>query len=251
MGILLTKIYKIMGKIYGLFGAMTGKTADVVMVVRNGEQIVRKYQPVVSNPSTPAQVEARAKLKMLSQLSAVMAPIIAIPRNGNVSTRNLFVKTNYGASNYSNNTAQINFSAIKITESVVGFPSINVTERTADTARVGIVLAGSQTLKGFDRIVYCCFAKQNDNALRFVDSKVVSDPGTGGIWGADFNVPAGECVVYAYGVRDNNEVAKAKYGSLVAESGEAFAKLVVTRALTEADITLSETAFVAIPTYSA
>ena len=113
-----------MAKIYGLFGSMTGKVADVVMSVRNGEQIARKYQPIVTNPNTPAQVEARAKLKLMSQLSAVMASVIAIPRKGNVSSRNGFVKKNYQSLTYASQQADIALANVQLTDSVVAMPSI-------------------------------------------------------------------------------------------------------------------------------
>lgn len=231
-----------MAKIYGLQGAMTGKLANTVMAVRNGEQIARKYQPVVYNPSTEGQVAARAKLKLLSQLSAVMAPVIAIPRRGAVSSRNIFTKKNYPAVSYADNTAEVELASVKITDSVVSLPNITI---EATGANVGIRLVTAA--KSLSRVVYVMFQKQNDNTLRLVDSSVVSTPGEGEDFPTSFPFTTGEkYVFYAYGVRDNTEAARAKFGELTVIAAESVAKIVTSRQLTDADITLTETKYNAL-----
>lgn len=226
-----------MAKIYGLFGAMTGKLADSVMAVRNGEQIVRKYQPVVSNPSTPAQVASRARLKLMSQLSAVMAPVIAIPRQGSVSSRNMFVKTNYGSSTYADNTADIELTSVKLTKSVVSLAGLTASRTTGNKVSVS-VLGGAQ----LSRAVIVAFAKLPDGSLSLAETKVLSVPTEGGAFEGEVSIyRTYEGVVYAYGVRDNTDAARAKFGNLQALTAETVAKLVVSRVLTEADITLTET----------
>lgn len=231
-----------MAKIYGLFGSMQGKVADVVMAVRNGEQIVRKYQPVVTNPSTPAQIAARARLKLMSQLSAVMAPVIAIPREGIVSSRNIFVRENYRNSTFEEDTASINLANIKITKSVVSLPALSVT-REQNSLTVGL---SSNTGAGVNRVVYTMFEKQADNTLRYVSSAVGSTPGDNNNYQQVIPISrAGSFVVYAYGVRDNTDAARAIFGNLTVPSAEAVANLVTSRTLTSADITLTETQFVA------
>ena len=155
-----------MAKIYGLFGSMTGKVADVVMCVRNGEQIARKYQPIVSNPKSVKQTQNRAKLKLASQLSAVFAPVIAIPRKGTVSPRNLFVKENYRALSYVDNQAQVTLTDIKLTKSVVSLYVLNVT-RSGSNLNYGLATQYSTDLS---RVVYCFFAKMTVNTLRYMKS---------------------------------------------------------------------------------
>lgn len=226
-----------MAKIYGLFGSMTGKTADVVMAVRNGVQIVRKYQPNVANPSTPAQTAARARLKLMSQLSTVMAPAIAIPRKGNVSARNLFTKLNYGASLYENNEASINMESVQLTKSVVGLPQV-VASRTEDGIRAYLPLV--QGFQSLSRVVYVAIAKQADGTLRYAGSQVVSTAGTGN-FEAQFPSISEEVVIYTYGVRDNTDAARAIFGNLEAITAEKVAKLIVTRQVLESDITVTET----------
>lgn len=231
-----------MAKIYGLFGSMTGKLADVVMSVRNGEQIARKYQPVVLNPSTPAQVAQRAKLKLLSQVSAVMAPVIAMRREGPVSSRNQFVRANFPAASYNNNQADITLTSIKLTKSVVSLPAISAT-REGTTLSVQL----TQGAGDFNHVVYVAFGKQNDGTLRFADSAVINNAGSIAHWEGSLTVPNVEAVVYAYAVRDNNENARAKFGDLQVVTAETIAKLLVSRTLSETDVTLTETRAVEVP----
>lgn len=226
-----------MAKIYGLFGSMTGKLADTVMSVRNGEQIARKYQPVVYNPSTAAQVAVRARMKLMSQLSAVMAPVIAMPRVGSMSSRNRFTKENFRLTSYATDTASINLTSVQLTKSAVGFEAIG-----ADRGTSGIT-AGVEHghLVDVDRVVYAMFAKSADEKLRFVATRVATEIGEGLDWRVTFPNTSEEVVILAYGIRDNNDVAKAAFGNIKTLTGENIASLIVTRQLLESDVTLTET----------
>lgn len=226
-----------MTKIYGLFGTMTGKLADTVMSVRNGEQIARKYQPVVYNPNTPAQIAQRAKLKLMSQLSAIMAPVIAMPRVGSVSSRNLFTKENIGLTSYSSDTASVTLTAIQLTKSTVGLEAVDAS-RTEKEISVGLRRG---QLVDVDRVVYAMFSKGANGKLRYVSSKVATEIGPDVNWGVTFPSNPEEVVILAYGVRDNTEAARASFGNLQSLSGETVANLIVTRQLLEKDVTLTET----------
>lgn len=228
---------------YGLFGVMTGKIGDVVMSVRNGEQISRRYNPVVYNPSTARQVAARAKLKLMSELSAIMAPVIAIPRDGVVSTRNLFVKKNYPLASYADDTAQISLPSVQLTNSVVTIPSITAT-REGTTARVAL----DAPVTGLSRVVYIAFQRQSDGKLRFASSESTSVAGDGNTYPLTIALGGNRTAyVYAYGVRDNTDAAKAIFGSITVPDAMAIAELIVTRVLTETDVTLTETRGVEVP----
>lgn len=229
---------------------MTGKLADTVMSVRNGEQLARKYQPIVYNPSTPAQVAQRAKLKLMSQLSAVMAPVIAMPRMGSVSSRNLFTKKNIVNATYGTDTASIPLEGIQLTSSVVALVDLYAA-RDAETGNVYAYLTTMQL--SINHVAYAFFHKQEDGTLRLLGSQVISEQGTSEApWrSAEVAAPAGEVVVLAYGIRDNNENARAIFGNLTAPTAQDIAKLVVTRTLTESDITLTETkGYTISPTHS-
>lgn len=233
-----------MTKIYGLFGSMTGKLADTVMSVRNGVQIARKYQPVVYNPSTPAQIAQRAKMKLMSQLSAIMAPVIAMPRVGSMSARNRFVKKNFLASTFGDDKADINLTDVQLTDSVVGFPAVTYASRTANSLQVALAGATATQLQGISRVIYAVFARQADDKLRFVNS--ISATGS---FQETLDVPADALVIYAYGVRDNNEAARVIFENLEVVDAGTVASLIASRTLTEADVTLTETTSVAVPAY--
>lgn len=229
-----------MAKIYGLFGAMSGKTADVVMVVRGGEQIVRKYQPIVTNPNTPGQIAARAKLKLMSQLAAVMAPYIAIKKQGNVSSRNLFVKANYGLATYLNNDANVELRSITLTKGILSLPLPSVS-RSENSIEVYLSGASQGRVLDIDRVVYVAFERTDSNELRYLDSKVTSTPGQTGGYSVSMVSSTAQVVVYAYGVRDNTEAARVAFGNISLKTATMVAQLIVSRTLSETDVTLTET----------
>lgn len=110
-------------KLQGFVGTGSGKMGASVFAVRNGIQVVRQYQGVVSNPKSVAQVEQRAKLKLTSQVAAALAPVILGFRSldAGVSQRNAFVADLFkrGVVTYdtANNKATMNVSSIALTNS--------------------------------------------------------------------------------------------------------------------------------------
>lgn len=231
-----------MAKIFGLNGVLTGRQGGTVFAVRAGENIARKYQPVVANPSTTAQVEVRAKLKLLSQLSAVLAPAIAIRKQGAISSRNLFTKENYRLATYSDDEADINLAAVQITRGVINFPVPNVSR---EGGSITTSVSGSNLR--FDRVVFVLLLKGSDSKLRLLDSAVVSEE-TAGAYTHEFALPqTANGVVLAYGVRDNTANARVIFGNLTAPTAEEVAKIITTSTLLESDITMSETTGVNVP----
>lgn len=227
-----------MAKIFGLQGVLTGKLANTVFAVRYGEQLARAYQPVVHNPKSEAQAINRAKLKLISQLSAVLAPVIAIRRIGSKSPRNLFTKENFPLVGYADATASINLNRVQLTQSVVGLPAFSA-DRTSGTG-IAVALSGDAS-NDFDRVVYVVIAKQGDEKLRLIGSTMATEAGANGTFPAVLPYSDNAVVVYAYGIRANSDYARTVFGNLTAAAAEEVAKLIVTRALTENDVTLSET----------
>lgn len=85
----------------GITGKVSGKMGSAVFRVRNGAQVVTQYNPIVKNPDTAGQQEARAKFKLLSQLSAIMESgfgTMAVTKRAGKSAptqRNAFMQLNY------------------------------------------------------------------------------------------------------------------------------------------------------------
>lgn len=75
-----------MAKIYGLNGVLRGRQGNNVFSVQNGTQVVKAYQPVVSNPRTIYQREQRAKFALAGKISGA-TPIIAISGMNGASAR--------------------------------------------------------------------------------------------------------------------------------------------------------------------
>ena len=216
---------------------MQGKIADVVMAVRNGEQVVRKYQPIVSNPKTAAQVATRAKLKLLSQLSASYAPIIAIKRQGSVSARNLFTKRNFEFAGYVDGQAEITLADIQLTNSSVSLAGFTV-DRSGDGMKLELTEDMGNSL---DRVVYVVVKKSSGQELILAASKVVEFVEGAGTFPTTMRKVTGEIVVMAYGIRLNNAAARIAFGNLTAPTAQEIARLIVTMTNAETALTVTET----------
>lgn len=217
----------------------SGRVAGSVFAVRYGEVIERAYNPYVTNPKTEGQIESRAKMKLLSQVAAVVAPVLAMPREGAVSPRNKFVSVNYGLVSYNNLQADLQVNRIRLTNGVMGIPAL-IAARTE--AGLTVRLAGSAGV-GIDNMTYALFIKGSDGYLRYAGSQLISEPGVSNTFDAVFSIvnPNDSFTILGYGTRFNNDTARTKYGEMQALSSETIAKLIVDRVLTEADITVTET----------
>ena len=89
-----------MARMQGITGKLSGKMGSAVFRVREGQQIVTQYNPIVKNPNTAGQQTQRAKFKLMSQLAAIMAPAygtmgtINRPAHGKSTQRNAFTQIN-------------------------------------------------------------------------------------------------------------------------------------------------------------
>ena len=225
-------------KLHGIGGVGTGKLGSMVYSVRNGQQIVRQYNPIVANPSTAAQVEARAKLKLMSQLAAIVAPVIAINAEGLRSKRNQFISRNYPLAGYDDKAAQIDMAGVQLTASNTAFPDFEVDRANGKSIAVHL----SEDAKNlFDRVIYCAVISQSDGSLRLWDDVLVTDAGAGGLFPAVLPYTPNAIAVYGYGIRANNDDAKAAYANLKSGDAGKLAEILTTRSATLAAITISET----------
>lgn len=225
-------------KLTGITGTGSGKLGSSVFSVTAGEQVVRQYQPVVTNPSTSAQVNVRARLKLISQLSAVMNDVIAIPRQGNVTSRNIFVKDNYDKTFAANGQATVDLSAISLTRGGMQIPAV-IAERNEGTA-ISVALA-SKSDQIVSRVVYIMFYRNAAGELQLADSAVVEEAGPNGLFPYDLAWNEKDVVVYAYGIYDRDAKASAKFGNYGVETGTQVASLVADRIINESDYLLTKT----------
>lgn len=225
-------------KLNGIAGTGTGKLGSQVYASIKGEQVVRQYQSKVSNPSTTKQVAQRGRMKLMSQLAAAMGSVIAIPRQGLKSSRNLFSKKNF---QYVHSASGQAFAFLE---------KFQLTDGNTSLGRIGMLRGENNVLSLFlqnenegrwDRIVYNLFARNEEGELMLINSIVSTDPGEDDDFWTDVEDYEGDLYLYAYGMRDKNASAKAKYGNYTVESGEDIAKLFMTRTLTTEDYEVSQT----------
>lgn len=227
-----------MARIYGLTGKMQGKYGNAVFRIRRGTQVMAAYNPVVDNPNTQKQVNARARFKLVSQLASIYASIIAIPRNGAVTSRNLFTKKNFPLSASVDAKAQINLPSVQLTASNREMPAFSVSRSNGTS-----IIAGLQQPAAFSRVVYAVVAKNVNDNLRVFASAVVENttPNEANTFAAELPYTAEAIVVYAYGITDTNAAARAAFGALHAPTAEEVATLVTSRTISTNDVVMTAT----------
>lgn len=227
-----------MAKMYGFSGKVTGKKGDAVFQVRNGEQLIRQYNPIISNPRSAGQVAARVKMKLLSQLSAIVGNIVAIPRDGAKSPRNLFTQLNYGLVTVENGVGTIEMDKLQITKSTTPMVAISATRDGQTAINVALTADASANLEG---VVYVLIDIDSDKVIRVKGSTQVSTAGNGGTFAGTLPATSNSAVVLAYGIAKTNQKARVAFGNIEGDAAEHVAELVTSKTLTKTDLKLTET----------
>lgn len=215
-----------------------GKLGNIVCSTVAGETIARDYNPEVANPNTEGQVDQRAKFKLMSQLGSVMAPVIAIPKVKNQSSRNLFVKKNIGATVFDGVQAAINLNRVQLTNGNSNIETFGC-DRSGHE-HCSCYYSGSE-LVGMQGMVYCIFTKDNSGNLLLFDSAVVTENKERGDWGVDLKYTDAEIVLYAYALIGDGDKVKAAFGNLDAPTAESMAKLLVSSSVDASTIKTTKT----------
>lgn len=231
-------------KLNGVFGKGTGKVGNSVWAVSGGVQIVRPYNPNVSNPNTDAQVEQRAKLKLMSQIAASLAPAIAFKKKGLVSARNQFISANIGKCTFENNQASIAITSIDLTGSVTPLPDFEATKGEANAIAVNLLSGAAQNV---DAIVYVAVKQTPEFKLEIIDSKVVTTPDDDRTFGTTLQGSADEVVVYAYGIISASNTSRVSYENYIAHMDDDAAQLAVVSSLLLAGANTSITKVKSVP----
>lgn len=217
----------------------SGKLGSTVFAVNSGVQIAREYQPKVSNPNTEAQQDTRARFKLMSQLSAVMAPVIAIKKDGLKTARNQFQSINFDIVEYTNENASINLNLVQLTKSNRSFAGFSANRTNGSAISVELLASMAATA---DRVVYIAYEKQVDGTLSLIGSKVCSVAGADGKFADSLPYSNKPVVLYAYAIKDTDESVTAKFGNLIAPSAEKVAKLLVSSSENMNAVNLTKTA---------
>lgn len=216
----------------------SGKLGNIVCSTVAGETIARDYNPEVSNPNTETQVEQRAKFKLMSQLSSIMAPVIAIPRVKNQSSRNLFVRKNMGATVFDGVQAAINLNRVQLTNGNTNIDTFGCDRSSHE--HCSCYYSGINFV-GMAGMVYCIFTKDDAGNLQLFDSAVVTENTEHEDWGADLKYTDAEIVLYAYALIGDGDKAKAAFGNLEAPTAESMAKLLVSSSVAASTIKTTKT----------
>lgn len=238
-----------MGKVTSLYGKTTGKIGSIVFSTSGGETIAREYNPHVSNPNTMAQINQRARMKLMSQLSACLSPVIAMTKEGLVSKRNKFVKKNFTNTYASNGTAQISYENVQLTEGNAPLPQIVGMFPESGSAKSGFA---SEPASNLSRVVWCLFMKTDQGTLQLVETQIATESWSDklsmyfpveweALYGNRTNGATNDYVIYAYGMSDTSERASAVYGNLNVTSATDIARLIATRTINFTDYLFSQT----------
>lgn len=242
-----------MGKVTSLYGKTTGKIGSIVFSTSGGETIAREYNPHVANPNTISQVNQRARMKLMSQLSAALAPVIAMRKEGLTSARNKFVQRNFGSSYASDGVAQISYENVQLTSGNAGLPQIKW--ETAEVSNVPTLIAYFSDVPSasISRVIWCLFRKTDEGKLEYVNSLIATTrnpDNEDNYFQVSFpNIPIYEdtngllndYVIYAYGMSDTSESATARYGNLNVQSATDIARLVASRTIAFEDYQFTQT----------
>lgn len=234
-----------MGKVTSLYGKTTGKIGAIVFSTAGGETIAREYNPHVANPNTSAQIDQRARMKLMSQISSALAQSLAYTKSGLISARNKFVKRNFASTYALNGVAQCSYENLQLTEGSLGLPPVIVTGDSEGGPRILGAGFVEEPAANINRVVYSFFLKSDEGKLSFISSLIVSERIKSGVQGFfptdQINIPEGDIVVYAYGMIDTSESATAKYGEMNVVTGSDLAKLVATRSISYTDYQFTQT----------
>lgn len=243
-----------MAKFYGT-SIKTGRVGGSVFAVTRGVTIEKQYQPIVHNPNTPGQIAQRAKMKLVSQLSAELGDELApFGRDGLVSPRNLFVRDVFSrnAVGYSSGQATMDPMAIRLTNSRLNLiqsfsagrsastnVAINVQIRTQLVSEIvgvrAVILQGRHV--GDDTNAVTVVAAQTfvPNETGLVSAQLSGIDGTTG------------AVVYVYAFMTSSSEAVTRYGDLVAQLNDVALSLDTVRREYASSLVYGETEVAALP----
>lgn len=223
-------------KLNGIIGKGTGKLGSSVFAISGGEQVVREYNPVVSNPNTEAQIAQRAKLKLMSQLGAALAPALGFKKMGLVSARNQFVSKNIGLATFGEEKASVDLMSLDLTGSKISLPELANPTQSGTNLSVALSGAAAENIK---RVAYYVYAIDEDGMLQYVASKIVSEAGEGRTFPTSIATGDGSFVIYAFGIIDNNAKATIRYEEYIADANRLDASLSVNALFSSGDYTLT------------
>lgn len=211
---------------------MSGKMGSVVFRVRQGEQIVTQYNPIVKNPNTEAQSTQRVAFKLMSQVAAAMASaIINRPARQGQSARNRFVQQNFPLVEGDATNAKIAMEKLQLTSSSTYLGTISSSNNSVSVASI----PANVTKVRFVRVSYPSAGNTDKPVVTQITDVNVSNNTA--------STPAfdGETVL-AYGIIPTSGAAKVALDNIGVDPNEPFvAQVNLERLLSTGNIAVTET----------
>ena len=216
----------------GLTGKMSGKMGSVVFRVRQGEQIVTQYNPIVKNPNTVAQSTQRVSFKLMSQVAAAMASaIINRPARQGQSPRNRFVQQNFPLVVADENNARIPMEQLQLTSSSTFLGNIAKTNNGATVSNI----PSNVTKVRFVTVTYPQAGDHNKPVVSKLDEVTVQNNT------ASINAAKGSTIL-AYGLIPTTSAAKTALDNMAVDPEDPFvAQVNLEYLVSEGSVVVTET----------
>lgn len=224
---------------------------SAVFRVREGQQVVAQYNPLVKNPNTAGQQSQRAKFKLMSQLAAVLAPGIGTmgvtkrASSGAGTKRNGFMQKNIGLvvteDTLTGIVAKIPMEQVQLTDSFRPFGSL-VSSVSAGRIHVDMTAADKKTKSG--RIALVGFGTMGVTKTPVLLENTEFDFDESGEADFDFaNLVAGEYTILVYGYQPSDEVlAKTSLDNIhTPAAGGWIAQINLDQALADGSVAVTKT----------
>lgn len=230
-----------MARLFGIAGKASGKIGSMVFRVREGQQVVSQYNPIVKNPKSVGQTDQRAKFKLMTQLSAIFANVIAIPSTDGKSGRNIFTKKNFPLVAISGGEANIKLERLQLTNG-----NVRPVDYTVTRGQSAITVATKGNPTGMYSEVVMIIAKIAANGQISIVGSVSGTKTTASdvdTFTGTFNgeVATENIVVYVYGINAKSAKARDKFENIEGDAATFVASLLSERYLGVADASLTAT----------
>lgn len=184
---------------------------SAVFRVREGQQIVAQYNPIVKNPNTTGQQAQRAKFKLMSQLAAIMSPgfgtmgVTKRANGGKGSTRNGFVQKNFplvtAEETEDSVIAKVPMEELQLTDSFRYLPELTLTPETGDVNEIVAGMTNVPAEVSTIRLILVGYSGAVGADSQANIQQIADVPVEDGEMGYTFEVPsAGKYTVLAYGL---------------------------------------------------
>lgn len=146
-----------------------GKKAGII-TYRVGDKILaREYNPKVANPRTEKQVLQRAKIKLLSQLAAIVRDIIAIFPTSEKSARALFLADNWQFVDGQELTAEYVLQFLRLTHSDIPLVPIAYHCNNSELGYIRWIKMDEEPQNYVNVVFYYLFTRNDQGKIYLLD----------------------------------------------------------------------------------